>query len=71
MKLGHLKHSIIGMLDTYFYESNILKDAKTLVVGDTFENTKELYNRTVSVGRTYKKICLRRKRVFCFFMKFN
>mmetsp|Transcript_5309 Transcript_5309/g.4498 ORF Transcript_5309/g.4498 Transcript_5309/m.4498 type:complete len:190 (-) Transcript_5309:113-682(-) len=46
LKLGDLKHSLIGMLDTYLYESNILKDAKTLIVGDTYESLAELYNRT-------------------------
>ena len=51
LRLGDLKKSLIVMLETYFYESNILRDAKTLIVGDTYESISELYNRTV----TFKK----------------
>jgi len=35
------------MLEGYYFESNILKDAKDLVVEDTLENIVELYNKAV------------------------
>ena len=35
------------MLEGYYFESNILKDAKDLVVEDNLETVVELYNKAV------------------------
>ncbi len=48
LKLGDLRPSLMRMLEGYYFESTILKDAKDLIVEDNYENTVELYNKAVS-----------------------